>query len=69
MHLSFLVPSNLFAVTSLRHLADMAHAILHDGTLAEDAAALADEVEHALNAMPVRRHPKAHYGRMKWTAS
>jgi uncharacterized protein len=44
----FLVPSNLFAVTSLRKLAEMANAILHDGALAQDASALADEVEAAL---------------------
>ena len=44
----FLVPSNLFAVTSLRHLAEMAHAILHDDGLAKRATALADEVRIAL---------------------
>ncbi len=44
----FLVPSNLFAVTSLRQLAEMAHAILHDDALANDAHALATEVEQAL---------------------
>ena len=44
----FLVPSNLFAVTSLRHLAEMANAILKDGALAQDASALADEVAAAL---------------------
>jgi meiotically up-regulated gene 157 (Mug157) protein len=44
----FLVPSNLFAVTSLRQLAEMASAILHDSALAQDASSLADEVEQAL---------------------
>lgn len=44
----FLVPANLFAVTSLRHLAEMANAILHDSALAQDASGLADEVEAAL---------------------
>jgi meiotically up-regulated gene 157 (Mug157) protein len=44
----FLVPSNLFAVTSLRQLAEMAHAVLHDDALANDATALAAEVEAAL---------------------
>ena len=44
----FLVPSNLFAVTSLRQLAEMAAAILHDAALANEAAALAGEVEAAL---------------------
>jgi uncharacterized protein len=44
----FLVPANLFAVASLRQLAEMASAILHDGTLAGDAAELATEVETAV---------------------
>jgi hypothetical protein len=48
---SFLVPSNLFAVTSLRQLATMANTILHDSDMANDATALANEVESAL-----RRH-------------
>lgn len=45
---AFLVPSNLFAVTSLRQLAEMANTILHDAQLANDASALAGEVEAAL---------------------
>ncbi len=44
----FLVPSNLFAVTSLRQLAEMAAAILQDGALANQAQELASEVEAAL---------------------
>lgn len=44
----FLVPSNLFAVTSLRHLAEMASTILHDAALANRAQGLAFEVEAAL---------------------
>jgi len=44
----FLVPSNLFAVTSLRQMAEMANAILHDAALANEATALADEVARAL---------------------
>lgn len=50
----FLVPANLFAVTSLRQLAEMANAILRDSTLAQDASSLSDEVEAAL-----RRHATA----------
>ncbi len=45
----FLVPSNLFAETSLRQLAEMASAILHDSALASDATSLADEVKTALS--------------------
>jgi uncharacterized protein len=44
----FLVPSNLFAVTSLRQLAEMAHSILLDAVLANEAQSLAGEVERAL---------------------
>ena len=53
--LPFLVPSNLFAVTVLGHLAEMAHAVLHDDALASDATALAREVANAL-----RQHAIAH---------
>jgi len=44
----FLVPSNLFAVTSLRQLSEMADAILQDNSLAGEASSLANEVEAAL---------------------
>jgi len=44
----FLVPSNLFAVRSLRQLAEMAHEVLKADGLANDAHGLADEVEQAL---------------------
>jgi meiotically up-regulated gene 157 (Mug157) protein len=46
--LPFLIPSNLFAVTSLKHLAEMANTILHDSALANRANSLADEVMAAL---------------------
>jgi uncharacterized protein len=44
----FLVPSNLFAVTALGYLAQMANEILHDAALANEAAVLASEVSSAL---------------------
>jgi meiotically up-regulated gene 157 (Mug157) protein len=44
----FLIPANLFAVTSLRQLAEMSNVILHDSALAYSASSLADEVEAAL---------------------
>ncbi len=53
----FLVPSNLFAVVSLRQMADMANAILHDTTLANEAAALASEVEAALRQHAIVQSP------------
>ena len=46
--LPFLVPSNLFAVTSLRQLAAMSSAILQDPVMACKATDLANEVEVAL---------------------
>lgn len=54
----FLVPSNLFAVTSLRQLAEMANEILHDNTLAREASSLADEVEHALRSYATAMTPE-----------
>ncbi|HMF54173.1 MAG TPA: glycoside hydrolase family 125 protein [Edaphobacter sp.] len=53
----FLVPSNLFAVTSLRQLAEMAHVILHDDTLANDASSLSAEVEGALRQYAIASTP------------
>jgi hypothetical protein len=53
----FLVPSNLFAVTSLRQLAEMANAILHDTALANQAQALAAEVEAALRQYAIAQTP------------
>lgn len=44
----FLVPSNLFAVSALGWLAEMAQAIVHDSALATEATALAGEVKQAL---------------------
>lgn len=49
----FLVPSNLFAVTSLRQLAAISHAVLNDAALAQEADALANEVAAALRQYAV----------------
>lgn len=46
----FLVPANLFAVASLRQLAEMAHAVLKDDALAAEAHSLAQEIDRALHA-------------------
>ncbi len=54
----FLVPANLFAVTSLRQLSEMANAILHDSVLASDASSLADEVEAALRQHAIATTPE-----------
>lgn len=53
----FLVPANLFAVTSLRQLAAMASAILRDDALANDAHELAKEVDAALQQYAKASHP------------
>jgi uncharacterized protein len=52
---SFYVPSNLFAVVSLRQLAEMASAIVKDDEFANECRALAGEVDAALTK----------YGRIK----
>lgn len=54
----FLVPANLFAVTSLRQLSEMAGAVLHDGSLAQDASLLAAEVEGALRQHAIAVTPQ-----------
>jgi hypothetical protein len=51
--LPFLVPSNLFAVTSLRQMAAMLNEILHETSLANEAHSLAEEVERALKTHAV----------------
>ncbi len=53
----FLIPSNFFAVRSLRQAAEMLSAIHHDEKMAEECTALADEVEAALKKYAVARHP------------
>jgi meiotically up-regulated gene 157 (Mug157) protein len=45
---SFYVPSNLFAVVSLRQLAEMAAGVVKDAAFAEECRGLASEVENAL---------------------
>jgi uncharacterized protein len=54
----FLVPSNFFAVVSLRQAAEMLENISHDPALAGECRALADEVEKALQEYAVVNHPK-----------
>lgn len=58
----FLVPSNMFAVTSLRQLAEIESKLLHHDAFAQECRALADEVEAALQKYAVVEHPK--YGRI-----
>lgn len=56
--LQFLVPSNLFAVTSLRKAAEILTAVNKDEALAARCTALADEVEDAIRKYAVVDHPE-----------
>jgi meiotically up-regulated gene 157 (Mug157) protein len=53
----FLIPSNLFAVTSLRQLAMISTEVLGDETLSTRALALADEVAQAVEKYGIHEHP------------
>lgn len=46
--LSFLIPSNAFAVVELRHLAEMFRSVVKDNAFAEECLALANEVDQAI---------------------
>ena len=58
----FLIPSNFFAVTSLRKAAEILDAVNGEPGRAEQCRALADEVESALREYAVFDHPK--YGKI-----
>ena len=58
----YLVPSNFFAVVSLRQAAELLTQIHHDQESATQCRALADEVEHALREYAVVIHAK--FGRI-----
>lgn len=55
---SFLIPSNFFAVVSLRQAAEMMDKIAKDKGTANDLLSLASEVEKALQAHAIAEHPK-----------
>ena len=54
----FLIPSNLFAVVSLRQLAAILEEIHADPDLAQECQQLAAEVERAVAAHGIHEHPK-----------
>jgi meiotically up-regulated gene 157 (Mug157) protein len=58
----FLIPSNFFAVSSLKHAAEMISVIHQDKILADQLTALAIEVETALKKYAIKDHPE--YGKM-----
>jgi hypothetical protein len=55
----YLIPSNFFAVTSLRQAGEMLEEILHDSKTAADCRALADEVEQALGQYATVDHAQS----------
>lgn len=54
----FLIPSNFFAVVSLRQAAEMTEKIAEDKGTAEELLSLASEVEKALQQHAAAEHPK-----------
>jgi hypothetical protein len=54
----FLVPSNLFAVTSLKQIAEIAQKVTKDALLAAESTALAKEVNDAIQQYAIVEHPK-----------
>jgi uncharacterized protein len=54
----FLIPSNFFAVVSLKQASEMAEKILKDNALSSSLAALAAEVEAALKIHATFNHPE-----------
>jgi meiotically up-regulated gene 157 (Mug157) protein len=58
----FLIPSNFFAVVSLKQASEMIRTIGHDTALADDLSALAKEVETALNLYATVDH--AEFGKV-----
>ena len=60
--LNFLIPSNMFAVTSLKQLAEISTKVTNDTAFASQCTALADEVQAAINKYAVVEH--LNYGKI-----
>ena len=58
----FLIPSNLFAVTSLKQLAEISTKVTKDNAFAATCMALANEVQAAINQYAIVDH--LHYGKI-----
>lgn len=58
----YLIPSNAFAVVTLRHLAEMQRKIKKDMAFAAECDALANEVDAAIKKHAIVNHPK--YGKI-----
>ncbi len=52
----FLVPSNMFAVTSLRHLVEISESVTKDVSFAKECKSLADEVDAAVKKYTITAH-------------
>ena len=55
---SFLVPSNMFAVVSLRQMAEIYREVIGDAAFARQCERFADEVDRAIKEHAVIEHPK-----------
>ncbi len=53
----FLVPSNMFAVTSLRQLVEISEKVTNDSSFAKECKLLADEVDAAIKKYCITTHP------------
>lgn len=60
--LNFLIPSNLFAVTSLKQLAEISTQVTKNSAFASECMALADEVQAAINKYAIADH--LNYGKV-----
>ena len=58
----FLIPSNLFAVASLRQLAEISTKVTNDKAFADKCTALSKEVDAAIQKYAIANHPK--YGKV-----
>lgn len=54
----FLIPSNIFAITALRQMAEIAEKVLHDSEFSNNCKLLAEEVEAAIKQYGIVKHPK-----------
>lgn len=53
----FLIPSNMFAVVSLRQLAEIEETVLKNSSFARQSTALADEIDAAIRKYGIVNHP------------
>lgn len=54
----FLIPSNMFAVVSLRQLSEISESVFKDAAFAKECTELAEEVDRAIKAYAIVEHPQ-----------